>query len=73
MKPLASGIWTDLMAPSRMLSTGRNCAPAAATAVTPTSPHEHGGHEPAPPLVLQAHPCVLPTRWLSSRPQASIA
>src|SRR5262249_48865048 len=38
MKPLACGIWTDLRAPSRMLSTGRNCSPATATAVTPTSP-----------------------------------
>src|SRR6266581_8720154 len=38
MKPLACGIWIDLLAPSRVLSTGRNCAPAAATAVTPTSP-----------------------------------
>src|SRR5712691_11284459 len=28
----------NLWAPSRTLSTGRNCSPAAATAVTPTSP-----------------------------------
>ena len=35
--------------------------------------HEHGGHEHTPPLLLQAHTLVLPTRWLSSRLQASIA
>ena len=56
----------DFVAPSRTLSTGRNCAPAAATVVTPTSPTKHGGHEPAPPLMLHAHPLVLPTRWLLS-------
>src|SRR5262249_45434876 len=30
--------WTNLLSPSRAASTGRNCSPAAATAVTPTSP-----------------------------------
>src|SRR5215475_9030776 len=38
MKPLACGISCNLSAPSRILSRGINCAPAAATAVTPTSP-----------------------------------
>jgi hypothetical protein len=36
-------------------------------------PAEHGGHEPTPPLSLQAHPLVLHAGWLSSRSHASIA
>src|SRR5262245_35005223 len=38
MKPLAIGICTDLLAPSRTPRIGRNCASAAAPVVTLTSP-----------------------------------
>src|SRR5262249_43944485 len=33
----------------------------------PHQPTEHGGHQPAPPELLQTHPCVLPPVSFSSR------
>src|SRR5262245_60251291 len=46
MKPLADGIPPNRWAPSRLLSTGINCASTAATAVTPTSPPSTAARNP---------------------------
>src|SRR5262245_8201818 len=63
MKPLAIGICTDLWDPSRVTSRGRNCAPAAATAVTPTSP-------PSPAATSPLHHWCVRRMAVFSSPQS---